>query len=206
MLRNNMNILPSATLIKRSAFLEVGGFDPELRGYEDDDLFLRFFTAGFSNSFTPEAVTVWTINTSSTSFSESMSQSRFIYFKKLLNNFSTGSLHGTKVFGDLLAPRFGFHLADDVIASAFSGDEFFGPRIERLKFFRNVLKSSYEVTPSFKRKFLLTSAPLVFMNAKILKIFLLLVLNFATLFGNFRIPMLSKFVRKYSSNKVILRK
>jgi glycosyltransferase involved in cell wall biosynthesis len=132
MLRNNMNILPSATLIGREAFLAVGGFDPELRGYEDDDLFLRFFLSGYRNKFTSEAVTVWTINKSSTSFSESMSRSRFIYFNKLMETFPVGSIHGTKVFGDLLAPRFGFHLADDVIASAFRKDEHFRARLERL--------------------------------------------------------------------------
>ena len=206
MLRNNMNILPSATLINREAFLAVGGFDPELRGYEDDDLFLRFFLSGYRNTFTPEAVTVWTINRSSTSFSESMSRSRFIYFNKLLKAFPAGSIHGTKVFGDLLAPRFGFHLADDVIASAFRRDEYFQVRLERLKFFRKLLKLSNEVASGTRRKFFLTSAPLVVMNSATLRLFLLFVLRAGILLGTFRIPLLSKFVRKYSSNKEILGK
>ena len=206
MLRNNMNILPSATLISREAFLAVGGFDPELRGYEDDDLFLRFFLSGYRNTFTPEAVTVWTINKSSTSFSESMSRSRFIYFKKLLKAFPAGSLHGTKVFGDLLAPRFGFHLADDVIASAFRQDQNFDVRLERLKFFRGLLKSSNEVASGTRRKFLLTSTPLVVMNSNALRLFLLFVLRAGMFLGTFGVPLLSKFVRKYSSNKEILGK
>jgi glycosyltransferase involved in cell wall biosynthesis len=206
MLRNNMNILPSATLISREAFLAVGGFDPELRGYEDDDLFLRFFLLGYRNTFTPEAVTVWTINKSSTSFSESMSRSRFIYFKKLLKAFPVGSIHGTKVFGDLLAPRFGFHLADDVIASAFRRDENFDVRLERLKFFRELLRSSSEVASGTRRKFLLTSTPLVVMNSATVRLFLLFVLKAGMLLGTFGVPLLSKFVRKYSSNKEILGK
>ena len=206
MLRNNMNILPSATLISREAFLAVGGFDPELRGYEDDDLFMRFFLAGYKNRFTPEAVTVWTINKSSTSFSESMSRSRFIYFNKLMKTFPAGSLYGTKVFGDLLAPRFGFHLADDVIASAFRQDDHFQTRLERLKLFRGRLKSSNEVASGFRRKFLLTSLPLVALDSKTLRLFLLLVLRSGMLLGTFGIPLLSKFVRKYSSNKEILGK
>jgi glycosyltransferase involved in cell wall biosynthesis len=206
MLRNNMNILPSATLINREAFLAVGGFDPELRGYEDDDLFLRFFLSGYRNRFTSEAVTVWTINKSSTSFSESMSRSRFIYFNKLLKAFPVGSLHGTKVFGDLLAPRFGFHLADDVIASAFRRDQYFANRLERLKFFRRLIKSSDEVTSGVRRKFLLTSTPLVLMNAVTLRVFLLLVLRAGMILGTFGIPLLSKFVRKYSSDKEVLGK
>jgi len=206
MLRNNMNILPSATLIGRKAFLEVGGFDPALRGYEDDDLFLRFFLSGYRHKFTPEAVTVWTINKSSTSFSESMSRSRFIYFNKLMKTFPPGSLHGTKVFGDLLAPRFGFHLADDAIASAFRQDEHFEARLDRLKLFRTLLKSSKEVSSGVRRKFLVTSAPLVIFKPKTLRLFLLLVLRSGMLFGTFGIPLLSKFVRKYSSNKEILGK
>jgi glycosyltransferase involved in cell wall biosynthesis len=206
MLRNNMNILPSATLMSREAFLTVGGFDPELKGYEDDDLFLRFFLAGYRNRFTPEAVTVWTINKSSTSFSESMSRSRFIYFNKLMKTFPAGSLDGTKVFGELLAPRFGFHLADDVIASAFRQDKHFQSRLERLKLFRRQLKSSNEVASGFRRKFLLTSFPLVVFDSKALRLFLLLVLRSGMLIGTFGIPLLSKFVRKYSSNKEILGK
>lgn len=204
MLRNNMNILPSATLISREAFLAVGGFDHQLRGYEDDDLFLRFFLLGYRNLFIPEAVTVWTLNTSSTSFSESMSRSRFLYFKKLMSAFPAGSLHGTKVFGDLLAPRFGFHFADDVIASAFMRDEHINVRLERLKFFRRLMKSSNEVSTGVKRKFMLTSMPLVVLNPSTLRVFLLIVLRAGMLLGTFGVPLLSKFVRKYSSKKEIV--
>ena len=39
-IRQDMFILPSASLILREAFLSVGGFDERLCGYEDDDLFL----------------------------------------------------------------------------------------------------------------------------------------------------------------------
>jgi glycosyltransferase involved in cell wall biosynthesis len=204
MLRHNMNILPSATLISKNSFLEIGGFDPELRGYEDDDLFLRFFTGGFSHTFTPTPVTVWTVNTSSTSFSESMSQSRFIYFNKLMSAFPAGSLQGTRIFGDLLAPRFGFHLADDVIASAFKRDGYFETRLQRLNLFRELMKSSDEVPSSVKRMYLITSAPLVMLSSGTLRLFLLLILKIGKIFGTFRIPLFSKFVRKYSSSKEIL--
>ena len=206
MIRNNLNILPSATLIKRDAFLAVGGFDPALRGYEDDDLFVRFFMAGYSNYFTPEPVTVWTINTASTSFSESMSKSRFVYFKKLLDAFPPGSMLGTKIFGDLISPRFGFHFADDVIASAFRRDENFKARLERLKYFRSLMKTTKEVSSSVKRKYMLSSAPLVLLPQALLRFFLLAVLRSGMFLGTFGVPLLGRFVKKYSSSKEVFGK
>ena len=50
-LAEDMFVLPSATLMSRKAFEAIGGFDEELCGYEDDDLFLRMFRAGFENIY-----------------------------------------------------------------------------------------------------------------------------------------------------------
>lgn len=52
-------MFPSAALICREKFLAVDGFDPALRGYEDDDLYLRLLLDGNSTSFCPVAVTNW---------------------------------------------------------------------------------------------------------------------------------------------------
>ena len=173
----NMFIVPSATLISRTAFLAVGGFDPKLRGYEDDDLFLRFFLAGYSSKFTPEAVTVWTMNTTSTSFTESMARSRFIYFKKLLNTFPEGSVFGTNVFGDLMFQRFAYQFAGDVIESALKGSENYEERLARLKEFRSIVRSSNEITARGKRKYLFVTFPIVKFSKKILRFFLLVILR-----------------------------
>lgn len=56
-----MFILPSASLIVRKAFDRVGGFDERLCGCEDDDLFLRLFTAGYANVFIDEPLSQWRI-------------------------------------------------------------------------------------------------------------------------------------------------
>jgi GT2 family glycosyltransferase len=80
-------VLPSATLISKKAYLAVGGFDEQFSGYEDDDLFLRLFRAGYSNYFIDTPVVVWCINTESTSFSIRMSNSRLLYFTKLAREF-----------------------------------------------------------------------------------------------------------------------
>jgi glycosyltransferase involved in cell wall biosynthesis len=165
----NMYILPSATLIKRDVFLSIGGYDVELRGYEDDDLFLRLFLAGYTNRFIPQAVTAWTINTSSTSFSESMARSRFIYFKKLVALFPDGSVVGTRVFGDLLFKRFALQFAKDVVISSFGGGVNFTERVSRLSEFRNMVRLSVEVPALQKRKYLISTYPLVAFGPKFLR-------------------------------------
>ena len=199
----NMFIVPSATLISRTAFLAVGGFDPELRGFEDDDLFLRFFLAGYSNRFTSEAVTVWTINTSSTSFTESMARSRFIYFKKLLKTFPEGSVVGTYVFGQLMYKRFAYQFAGDVIESAFKGGENYEERLSRLKEFRSIVRSSNEITALGKRKYLFITFPIVRFSKKILRLFLLIILRSGLLSVLARLPSkaLREFVGRYLPRK-----
>ncbi len=202
----NMYIVPSATLIDKKAFLAVGGFDPELRGYEDDDLFLRFFLAGYSNRFTPEAVTVWTINTSSTSFTESMARSRFIYFKKLLKTFPEGSVEGIHVFGTLMYKRFAYRFSGDVIEAAFSGGENYLERLSRLIEFRSLVKSSNEVSSYTKFRYLLVTLPLVKLSAKYLRFFALIALRsgILSILSIFSFVGFAAYVRRYAVRKKTL--
>ena len=202
----NMYIVPSATLINRSAFLAVGGFDPQLRGYEDDDLFLRFFLSGYSNRFTSEAVTVWTINTTSTSFTESMARSRFIYFKKLLKTFPEGSVEGMHVFGDLMYKRFAYQFSGDVVEAAFSGSENYLERLSRLIEFRSLVKSSKEVSSYTKFRYLIVTLPLVKLGAKHLRFFALIALRsgILSILSIFSFAGFAAYVRKYAVRKKIL--
>jgi glycosyltransferase involved in cell wall biosynthesis len=103
----DMFILPSATLISKAAYTAIGGFDEQFTGYEDDDLFLRLFRAGYSQQFVDEPVTVWCINNESTSFSVRMSNSRLLYFSKLAAEFDEGVLR------NYLIPRFEPHFIDE---------------------------------------------------------------------------------------------
>lgn len=100
LLAGDMFVLPSATLISKTAYLAVGGFDEQFSGYEDDDLFLRLFRAGYSNYFIDTPVTVWCINNESTSFSIRMSNSRLLYFTKLAREFDD------RILVNYLIPRF----------------------------------------------------------------------------------------------------
>lgn len=106
MLEKDMHILPSASIISRKAFDAVGGFDPQFMGYEDDDLFLRIFRAGYTNYFFPEPVTVWCINKNSTSYSIRMSRSRLRYVHKLCALFAADPERLSVYMRDLIFPRF----------------------------------------------------------------------------------------------------
>lgn len=205
MLRNNMYILPSATLIKRSAFLSVGGFDEALQGYEDDDLFLRFFRAGFTNSFTPEAVSAWTVNSESTSYSEAMTRSRYLYFLKLLRSFvlekDSDYMDSNVVFCDLLFPRFSLNFANDVVSSALGDRRHFLERVERLKSFRGQVKSDTRIKSQVKYGYLISTLPLVVLGPGTQRFLLRLLLWALQKFGAFNNPVLLEFLRLHSPLK-----
>jgi glycosyltransferase involved in cell wall biosynthesis len=204
LIRTNMYILPSATLIKKSAFLDVGGFDPQLRGYEDDDLFLRMFVAGYINCFTPKAVTVWTLNNSSTSFSESMGRSRFIYCKKLIDTFPEGSVAGLRIFGDLIHPRFGLYFIDDLIGAVLKRDGLFAERSERLAFYAKRVEASSEISPRQKTQYLIVAKSLLVLPEKVSRFFLVLLLSSGVLKFIPGSSALAAVVRKYLPRKKVL--
>lgn len=107
MVGGDLFVLPSASMISRCAFEAVGGFDPQFRGYEDDDLFLRMFRLGYSSHFIDRAVYVWCMHGGSTSWSFSMSRSRFRYFKKLVDWYPDDVHNGVYPIRDGLLARFG---------------------------------------------------------------------------------------------------
>ena len=112
-LRYNMYVVPSATLISREAFDAVGGFDERLSGYEDDDLFLRIFRAGYSNVFIDMALTQWRFHAESSSFTNRMRQSRAIYLRKWWDAYPDDVLQNRSVRRDSLLPRFYPELVND---------------------------------------------------------------------------------------------
>jgi glycosyltransferase involved in cell wall biosynthesis len=114
-LRADMYVLPSASLISRKAFEAVGGFDESLRGYEDDDLFLRLFRAGYDNVYLDEALSQWRIFPRSSSYSPRMAVSRMLYLRKLLEEFPDEPARGRYWARDVLLPRFLPHLVAEFV-------------------------------------------------------------------------------------------
>lgn len=85
-------VMPGLMTIKKEVFERVGGFDENLSGYEDDDLFLRLFEN--SNVFyLPISTLRWRIYGDNYSFSHRMLTSRTYYWKKLLNGYSANGLN-----------------------------------------------------------------------------------------------------------------
>lgn len=205
MLRHNMYILPSATLINRDAFIKVGGFDETLRGFEDDDLFVRFYVGGFTNSFTHSAVSAWTVNPESTSFSESMSRSRHLYFLKLMKTFvyepKTKLLSTQGVFSELLYPRFSINYANDVVSSALGDGEYFKERVERLQSFRALVRLDQNINIRGKVLYLTGTWLLVALGRKTQATFLKILLVALNRFGTLNIRVFSEFVRLHSISK-----
>jgi glycosyltransferase involved in cell wall biosynthesis len=105
-LRQGVIIQPSATLISRTAFEAVGGFDERLCGYEDDDLFLRMFREGFANAYVPYSTSQWRIHSSSCGASDRHDNSLRLYIRKLLDAFPDDLWRGHYYTRDMIAPRF----------------------------------------------------------------------------------------------------
>jgi glycosyltransferase involved in cell wall biosynthesis len=104
--KEDMHILPSASLMLRQAFESIGGFDERLSGYEDDDLFLRMYCAHWRNAYLPDSLSFWRMNNSSASYSPRMPKSRMIYARKLLAQFPDDRQRRMYFSRDYIAPKF----------------------------------------------------------------------------------------------------
>ena len=87
MLAQDLMMLPSAALMRTRAFAATGGFDTRFRGYEDDDLFLRMFYAGWSFRYEPRPVTNYRIHADNSSRQSTFLHSRLRFFNKYQDEF-----------------------------------------------------------------------------------------------------------------------
>jgi len=87
-------VMPGLMTIKKSAFEHIAGFDENLSGYEDDDLFLRLFER-FRVFYLPTPTLRWRMYGDNYSFSSRMLTSRMYFWKKLIANYTS---HGTDDF------------------------------------------------------------------------------------------------------------
>jgi glycosyltransferase involved in cell wall biosynthesis len=145
-LKQDMFVLPSASMISRKAFQAVGGFDERLSGYEDDDFFLRMFLAGFANVYLSESLSEWRIHQTSSSYSEKMAISRAIYAKKLISRFPNDRDKSRWHVRDLIAPRFFRTMAGELRKATLKGTtDQQKTALANLEFMTNHLRTSNRI-------------------------------------------------------------
>lgn len=104
-LQHDAMIVPSASIIRASAYEGVGGFDPRLSGYEYDDLFIRLFRAGWKAKFLNESLTRFRVHPGSSSGRESFQRSRLLFLDKLIEEFPNNPRLNRHYIRDLVLPR-----------------------------------------------------------------------------------------------------
>jgi glycosyltransferase involved in cell wall biosynthesis len=116
MLRKDLMMLPSASIIRTRAFHEGGGFDTQFRGYEDDDLFLRIFRAGWSFAFEPRDVTNYRIHSENSSRQSTFIRSRERFYLKYRAVFEALGPDDLNAFRALIAERMTRSFINDAVA------------------------------------------------------------------------------------------
>lgn len=105
-LNQDMFILPGASLFSKAAWEQAGRFDDRLAGYEDDDLFIRMFSAGIDSVYLKMMPSSSGASIQIRRRSPRMAKSRMIYFRKLIASYPDDhrlKLHSTR---DAIGPRF----------------------------------------------------------------------------------------------------
>jgi glycosyltransferase involved in cell wall biosynthesis len=98
-------ILPTASVIRAAALNAVGGFDERLSGYEDDDLFLRLFRAGWQCRFEPRSLVQFRVHALSSSARSSFGRSREIFFEKVCLELPDDARLNRYYVSEILLPR-----------------------------------------------------------------------------------------------------
>ena len=112
-LSRDLMMLPSASAIRRKAFENVGGFDGQFRGYEDDDLFVRLLISGGTFVYIDRPLLKYRIHESNSSGNSSFHQSRMRFYEKYKAFYSTQS----DVFRNSLAPRISSLVLEDLVTA-----------------------------------------------------------------------------------------
>jgi glycosyltransferase involved in cell wall biosynthesis len=119
---HDLMVTPSSSVMRRSAFEAIGGFDEALRGYEDDDLYVRAFRAGWRFEFTEEPLTAFRVHATSDSTSIGFAESRLLYSEKLRSEIVDDPRTHRYYYRDFVAPRFFWTSLDDYVRAVSQRD------------------------------------------------------------------------------------
>jgi glycosyltransferase involved in cell wall biosynthesis len=118
----DLMVLPSASVLRRSMFEQAEGFDEQLCGYEDDDLFVRCFRAGWGHRFMAQPLTRFRIHSSSSSSTPRFIASRLRYAHKLDAMLTHADRLNRDYMRDAVAPRFFNTTLDDYVRACSARD------------------------------------------------------------------------------------
>jgi len=118
----DLMVIPSASVLRADAFHEVGGFDPTLSGYEDDDLFIRVFRAGWDHHYVDRTVTRFRIHAGSSSDDARFVRSRLRFAEKLRETIEDDVRFRRYYYRDVIVPRLFQQCLDDYVRHASARD------------------------------------------------------------------------------------
>lgn len=119
---SDLMVLPSASVVRRAAFEQAGGFDEALSGYEDDDLFVRFFRLGWEHVFVDRTLLRFRIHSNGSSASLRFLDSRLRYAEKLAAILPDDPRMLRYYVPDAIAPRFFLTSLDDYVRACSARD------------------------------------------------------------------------------------
>lgn len=105
-LASDLMALPSASVLRRRALLDVNGFDRRLIGYEDDDLYVRLFRAGWLARTIPDSTVRYRAHSEGASASPLFLRSRLIFLRTLVDEVPDNLRLGRFPVSDHALPRF----------------------------------------------------------------------------------------------------
>ncbi|MFV0308393.1 MAG: glycosyltransferase family 2 protein [Desertimonas sp.] len=121
-LAGDLMVLPTTSVIRRTTFDDLAGFDPSLRGYEDDDLFVRCFRSGWTMVFIDRSLAGFRVHATSSSANTTFAASRMRFSDKLRRDVPDDRRLNRYYFRDLVAPRFFRVSVDDYVRAVSEGD------------------------------------------------------------------------------------
>jgi GT2 family glycosyltransferase len=109
-------------VLRRDAFEQAGGFDETLCGYENDDLFVRFFRLGWDHVFVARPLLRFRVHTTGSSTSPRFLESRVRYAAKLQAILPDDSRMFRYYVSQAIAPRFFLISLDDYVRACSARD------------------------------------------------------------------------------------
>jgi len=98
-------VLPTASVVRASAFAQVGGFDADLIGYEDDELWIRLFRSGWTSHYIPRSLSVFRVHAGSSSRRATFRESRALFLERVAAMLPDAPELRRYYVSDVLLPR-----------------------------------------------------------------------------------------------------